>query len=460
MPLAALLIALYFAYFAQGGGRSGFSHDDLMNLHFAWREPAGEILKAVLFVQTNVLRPVGALFYRIFYEVFRLDPAPYRAFCDVVLWANLFLVYRCAFHVTSSRETGSLTALLGCVQANFFPLYYGSGNCYDIFASAFFYGAFALAIPPGGQYPSWQRCAGASVLYGLGVNAKESAASLPAVVLAYQVLYHPPKSLAWVWREGRAALATGLVAILFLLARFTGPNNLLTHPAYAPSFTLARYLQSTSEYLNETTAPLILWNPRSAALLLAVMALIALSFRSRSLATAWLIAVLGAAPIAIVSPRGLASYCIPLVGYAMYLALLLVGVRRRISNSFVAQAVLFASVYLLLWKWQLMQERDVGVVRRESARIEDTIRQISAHPEWFTPNAHLLIASDSFEPESIWASSFIAFLTAHDKSVRVETLRGMATKPALDQLASYTTIIAWENGRYVDVTDKVRSRGL
>jgi hypothetical protein len=141
-------------------------------------------------------------------------------------------------------------------------------------------------------------------------------------------------------------------------------------------------------------------------------------------------------------------------------ALLLVAVRERISGSVAAQAVLFASVYLFLWRWQLTQQRDIGVIRREIAHIRDAIQQISGHPNWFTPNAHVLIATDSFDSESMWASSFIAFLVAHDKSVRVDTLRGMASKPAAGQLNRYTTIIGFENGQYVDLTDNARLRGL
>jgi hypothetical protein len=458
--VAAALIAFYFWFFAQRDQRSGFSHDDLLNLHFAWQEPLADILRANLFIRTNVLRPAGTLFYRVFYESFGLDPGPYRLLCDIALWVNLLLVYRCAFVVTASREVGLLTVLLYCVQGNFFPLYYASGNCYDIFASVFYFGAFALAVRPGGRFATWPHCVAAAALYGLAVNAKESAASLPAVLLAYQLLHSRPKAFSWIWRDGRAVLTTGLIAALFLWARFSGSNNLLSHPAYAPSFTVLRYLQSTVEYLNETTAPEIMWKPQTAAVLLAGMVLVAVILRSRSLVMAWLLVILGAAPIAFVIPRGVAAYCIPLVGYAMFHALLLVKARRLVSPSSVAQAVLFACLYGLLWKWQIAHRRDLHVVREEMAVISDAIRQIGAHPQWFRSNANILIASDSFDAETPWTSSFISILTARDRSVRVQTIRGMPSKPSPAELERYTTIIAFENGKYTDVTAKARARGL
>ena len=353
-----------------------------------------------------------------------------------------------------------LTVLLYSVQGNFFPLYYSTGNGYDILASAFYYGAFALAVRPEGQYAGWPRCILAAVFYGLAVNAKESAASLPAVLLAYQMLYSRPKTLSWIWRDGRAVLTTGSIAVVFLWARFSGPNNLLSHPAYAPSFTVIRYLQSTVEYLNETTAPEVMWNPQNSAVLLAGMGLIAVVMRDRSLTMAWLLVILGAAPIAFVIPRGVAAYCIPLVGYAMYLAVLLVRARNLLSQSLASKALLFAIVYALLWKWQVAHQRDLTVVRQEMAVIRDAIQQISARQDWFAPNANILIVSDSFTAETPWTSTFISLLAAHDKSVRVQTVRGMSSKPSPAELEKYTTIIAFENGRYADVTDRVRLRGL
>jgi hypothetical protein len=144
----------------------------------------------------------------------------------------------------------------------------------------------------------------------------------------------------------------------------------------------------------------------------------------------------------------------------MFLAVLLVRFRKLISDSPIAQAALFLLVYVFLWKWQLAHKRDIGVVHSEIASVGDAIRQISAHPQWFRPGANVLIANDSFGAETPWTSSFISHLVAHDRSVRVHTLSAMQEKPSLAGLQKYTTVIAFENGRYVDVTARVLARGL
>ena len=123
-------------------------------------------------------------------------------------------------------------------------------------------------------------------------------------------------------------LVTGGIALVFLRARFTGPNNLLTHPDYAPVFTVRRYLECTAHYLDQLTARADLWTPETAGLLLSAMAALAILARSRTLLFAWLLVVLGAAPMAFVSPRGLSAYYIPVLGYAIFLAAALVRGRE------------------------------------------------------------------------------------------------------------------------------------
>ena len=74
--IAALAVTVYFWRFTHVSLRTGFSQDDLMNLFFAWRVPFSEILKANLFFRTEVVRPLGALFYASFLNVFGFDGLP------------------------------------------------------------------------------------------------------------------------------------------------------------------------------------------------------------------------------------------------------------------------------------------------------------------------------------------------------------------------------------------------
>ena len=184
---AGILIVIYFWKFTHVSLRTSFSDDDLMNLFFAWRDPVSEIIKANFFIPTNVIRPFGALFYATFYHLFGLDGLPFRVFCYAVLWCNVLLTYVFAWRLTGSREIGLIAVLLHCYQANYFPMYYGSGYCFDVFAFFFYYAAFILVLRQRG-------CVAIAILFACAVNSKEAAASLPSMLLIYELLYNPPRS--------------------------------------------------------------------------------------------------------------------------------------------------------------------------------------------------------------------------------------------------------------------------
>jgi hypothetical protein len=414
-----------------------------MNLFFAWREPYSEIIKANFFVPTNVIRPFGALFYATFYHLFDLNGLPFRAFCYAVLWCNVLLTYVFVRRLTGSREIGLIAVLLHCYQANYFPMYYGSGYCFDVFAFFFYYAAFILALYQKGYVAI-------AILFACAVNSKEAAASLPAILLIYELLYNPPKSISWIWREARAVLITGCVGILFLWTRFTGPNNLLAHPAYAPVFTLERYLLSTANYLNELTSHENLWTPQRAAVLLGAMAITAIAARSRHLCFAWLLIVIGSTPIAFVQPRGVAAYYIPLVGYAIFFALILVRAREFLVRTrapipnLASQAILFLLIFTINWKYQQKNERRFPDYWTNLELINATIADFRSHDEWFPKGSVVLIASDPF-PENEWASSFIALLSRNDHSLVVHR------QGKFPPVQTYNKIITYKNRKYEEI---------
>src|SRR4051794_39682058 len=228
--VAVTVIIIYFWRFTHVSLQTGFSHDDLMNLFFAWRESFTDIIKANLFFRTGVIRPFGALFYAGFFQMFGFDGLPFRIFCYAVLWMNVGLTYLFVSRALKSREIAVLSVLLHCYHSNYFPMYYGSGSCYDVFAFFFYYAAFTLVIAAKQTKRDLNifECVAVAILFACAVNSKESAASLPAMLLIYKLLYNPPRSWSWIWHDARAVVITGCVGLLFLWSRFTGPNTLLS----------------------------------------------------------------------------------------------------------------------------------------------------------------------------------------------------------------------------------------
>ena len=451
-------LILYFWKFTHVSLQSGNGQDDLMNIFFAWREPFSDVLKANLFFRTNVIRPFGALFYALFFDWFGLDGFAYRVFLYSVLWMNVGVTYLFVRRLTNSGEIALISALLHCYHGHFFPMYYGSGYCYDVFAFFFYYAALMLALwsRRNGFYPGVLTCVGLAVLAACGMNSKEAAASLPAMLLIYEVIYHPPRSLSWIWREARAVLVTGSISLVYLWARFTGPNNLLSHPAYQPVFTAARFLESTSSYMSDLVYRSISVTPSAAVVVLGCMLAAAVLVRSRHLLFAWLLLLVGSAPVAFVPPRGLAAYYIALVGYAIFLAVVLVRVREFVmrnaspQTALVSQAALFALLFVSLWRWNVRHMPNVGDHWEQLSLIDHTVSQFRSHPGWFKPGASILIVNDPF-PEYEWATSFIALLVGGDKSRTVSTLVKLDPKPDKEAIAAYRWVIGFKDGNYVEL---------
>lgn len=150
-----LLLLLYFSVLAGPGLGSGFSHDDLMNLYFAWHQPIGKLVATNVQYWSDATRPLGALFYALFFDAFGLNPLPYRLFCFAILFCNIVLTLILVYRLTASQRAAVLATLLHCFHSNFTPLYYGSGSCYDVFAFFFFVSALTwyVGIRRAGRVP-------------------------------------------------------------------------------------------------------------------------------------------------------------------------------------------------------------------------------------------------------------------------------------------------------------------
>jgi hypothetical protein len=83
-------------------------------------------------------------------------------------------------------------------------------------------------------------------------------------------------------------------------------------------------------------------------------------------------------------------------------------------------------------------------------RIESTAAQFRMHPEWFHPDSSLLITSDPFG-EYEWASTFIATVVGNTSTVSIQKLRQDGGNPGSEQMARYTRVISYKDGRYFEV---------
>src|SRR5439155_24324335 len=87
-------------------------------------------------------------------------------------------------------------------------------------------------------------------------NSKEMAVSLPVMLVAYELLYHAPKTWKTAGGPGRAladagpALATIAVTMVFMAIKIWGPGSLSKDEGFQPAYTWARFFENNIHYLN------------------------------------------------------------------------------------------------------------------------------------------------------------------------------------------------------------------
>lgn len=342
-----LLLLLYFSVLAGPGLGSGFSHDDLMNLYFAWHQPIGKLVATNVQYWSDATRPLGALFYALFFDAFGLDPLPYRLFCFAILFCNIVLTLILVYRLTASQRAAVLATLLHCFHSNFTPLYYGSGSCYDVFAFFFFVSAltYYVGIRRAGRVPGIYGGLLISLLTVCALDAKEIAASLPLLIAAYEVCYHAPRRWSsedlarWLFREGRTFLITGVVVSVFVVGKIAGSGAMIRQEAYAPHISVGAYLQSLTVMLNELVYSVSFFNATRVGGLLLGLLFIALAVKSKPLLFSWLYFVAGVLPVAFIAPRGLSSYYFPVLGLMVYLALLVDAIFKACERMAARQGI-------------------------------------------------------------------------------------------------------------------------
>jgi hypothetical protein len=270
------------------------------------------------------------------------------------------------------------------------------------------------------------------------LNSKEIAVSLPATLLVYELVVASRRS----WKT---VAVTGVLGGLYVLGKLTGSENLTSHPSYAPQFTITAYLDSMAHYLNEVVYRVGAFGRTGAAAFLAAMLAVAALLRSRPLLFCALFAAIAPLPVAFIEPRGLASHYIPYLALAIYAAALLVRFRQLLR---IPAPLIFTAVMIFLSTQHVGHNRRITRAYFEENRpIQLTAKAFTAHRDWFPSGREILIASDAFR-EHDWASSFLAFLAAHDMSISVTRLPNLNPKPDWRRINEFATVIVFEEGQY------------
>jgi hypothetical protein len=465
----------FFVASVHDGLRSGFSGDDLMNLHHYWSGSAWPLVKANILFFSGYYRPGGGLFYLPIYSLFGFDPFPFRAVAFALVSVNLWLLYRVAAILTGSRAGGLLALALSGMHAGFIMLYFDSGMIYDVLAFFFYYGAFLLYIRAreGGAALSKPRAAAVLALAVLAMNSKEIALSFPAAIALYELVWHPPKRWGvralWNWafsRERRVMLLAGIAAAISVSGKILGPGALANQGGYRPQVSLWMYLDTYANYLRQMFYLEGTLGPKSVLLGLPAMLILALLARRKELLWAAWFNIVSFLPIAFIVARAGFAFYLPAVGWAVYGAgaiLLAARGAARLARAgdrggevLAGAAVVVSFLALFPVHWRMLQYPlpSIHRVHDLNSRYHSQLREAVPNP---APGSRFLIAGDPY-PEAGYDLYFLVRLAYGDRAMHVDRARQDVSKGKTFHPEDYDYVLDYSNGRVVLTGGKAAGR--
>lgn len=259
--VVALFIASFFLAFTWRGLSMYYTGDDVGNLYQAWSKPAASLIRANVLFWSPDGRPLVEALYLVLFSVFGFNPQPLYILFYAILFFNLYLAYRTLLAISASAEVGVIGVLLFSVHASFDYLYYNAGALFDACCFMFFLVTLLIYLHvrgKGGYLKGWTLAAFA-VSYICCLNSKEMGVTLPLVILLYELLLHPPRTLrlsylgSWLRREGRGVIVAGACVLIYLPAKLGAEGASKIWQEYRPEFTLTRLLENTQAYLGYLT---------------------------------------------------------------------------------------------------------------------------------------------------------------------------------------------------------------
>lgn len=428
--LAAVSIAIYFAVLAWPGLTMHFAPDDMQNLYTYWSRGTGRLLSALVLFATSFYRPMGGVFYLPMFKLFGFHPLPYRIAIFLLLWVNLWLFYALTRRVAGSREIAAFAVLFGCFHANAVGVYMSNSILYEVLCFAFLIGAllYYVRIRRLGGVLSPRELAVLALLFIAALDSKEMAAVFPAILVVYEILYH-----AWnrpsLPRVAPLAIA-GIMSALYLAGKLFGAETLTRIDAYRPVYTIARFLETSSVYLGALFLSDKPFTPPAVILFwLALFALAGLLRRKNMLFGA-AFSFLAFLPLNFVPPReGFVLY-IPLVGFSLYAADLLILILDRVQVLFKMSrqhrtqlaSVAFILCMALLGEAHADRATELaGAMRHAQEQTWSILQQFEQMHPRVQPGARILLADSPIAND--WDIYFIAKLYFRDPSLRAAWVR-------------------------------------
>jgi len=451
----AILFAGFFFYSAGFGLRTPFGYDDVMNIDFAWEPPLRSLVLALMNPSTTFYRPVGSLVYRIVFDVFGLNPVPFRVVVYGFLLLNLFLVYKLALRLSGSGEIAAMSALLYTFHGRLAGIYLNNGTIYDVLCATFTFLTllYYIGVRQAGRRIHRWAWLKLLVLFMCALNAKEMAAAIPLLLLSYEWIYHRPVSI----RSVLPTLVCGALTLLAARSRTGDGGPMHANVYYAMTFSFAQFLEHSRKLMSGLlyAKGRGLSLPQMFALWVFVVALAALA-RKKFLWFFVCFALLAPLPVIFIPYRGFFVMYLPFAGWAMLVATLLVGGRNWLwtrlwnrpplpPNAFEPERVfLFVMVaYLVVSIPRHDSASELGFRDPAHVVIRAMRDDIAGLNEPLPQGAKLLFLHDRF-PADAWGTLMMSRQLYRDRTLWVDRPTMMNQPP---NLSDYDRVFDYVDGK-------------
>jgi hypothetical protein len=451
--LAPFLLA-WFLFFSIDGWRAHFSPDDMMNIDsFYWTPGPLRLFLSQFLLWRGYYRPVGGLFYLPILSGWGLNPLPYHVALSAILLVNVWLVYRLARRLGAEWPAAGLAALVACYHAGLSNLYYNTAFVYDALCGCFYFGTlvYYARVREGGRIPSLRQILIFTALVVCALNSKEMALTLPGVLLAYEICYHRPLGRVAVKMVG----LTSLLMLLSLYGKIWGVDPLTGMEGYRPVFSLQRVHDFQRTFFGDAAFLHVGWS--GILFLFALLTYLAWRPGARTvLRFCWFFVLLTPLPIEFLPGKSQACLYIPMIGGAIFVAVILVDASRAaagflshepIFGRLTPQALQAVILALVVFYWgranlsrKITDAKPVmAALGQQTAEVIEQFRELNPH---LSSGSHVAFLNDPFQE---WDMLFIADLWFRDRTITVHLQKKTPLSP--DELARIPYWFDYRDGR-------------
>ena len=158
-----------------------------------------------------------------------------------------------------------------------------------------------------------------------------------------------------------------MITALSIVGKYRGPERMTLNPAYHPDISVRNYFDAFQVYSGKLFFHELWFDMRKGLVLLLLLAAVAWISKAPHLKLSFVIITCGILPVAFITQRGAFVLYMPMVGWAMYGATILVWARDAVlPRKFLAASQVGLFLAVLLWFGWVQHSRHDSTLAIES----------------------------------------------------------------------------------------------